>query len=109
MNSKRFEAKVTRYVVTHISNGHRRLTFAMQGQDTYATEDEAQAKLRTMVEGEINKVLTEDEIKTMAVRPCDCWPNGYDPKGMWFESTLGWIESFLTTTAGLPDNDWKGV
>lgn len=99
----RFKAQETRYVITHISNGQRRLTFAMQGRETYATAREAQDYLDCLLRvNDLRKVMAQDEINTLAVKPCACWPGHYDPKSMWFGSTLGWLEANLTTCAGLP-------
>lgn len=99
---------MVRYVVTHITKGHRQLTFAMQAANAYDTPQEAQRILDIFRDGgQLIKVMTQEEINTMAVRPCECWPNTGEPKGMWFEDTLGWLEAYLTTNAYMPEYPWE--
>ncbi len=77
---------VTRYVVTHVSDrvGLRTLTFAAQGQNTHATQAEAQASL-DLFKPQMHKVLSHQEVSTMEVRACKCWPGHFDPAGIYFD------------------------
>jgi len=98
------EPKIIRYVITHQANGIRQLTLAMQGRDTFGTAEEAQAFLDAnngFFRKEIVKVIGAVAAGTLAVRPVECWSH-FDPKTMWFEWSLGWLECFMTTVAGLP-------
>ena len=78
---------VTRYVVTHIGrNGLRTLTFGAQGRWTFATQEEAQARLDVLLSSNRGGKLTEVfGVSAFEVRPCACWPGHFDPKGIYFD------------------------
>ena len=78
---------VIRYVATYVHNhGMRTLMTSAQGRYTYATADEAQAWIDA-----VRKNNDQDTLialwgaDTFEVRPCECWPGHFDPKGVWFE------------------------
>jgi len=84
---KRLSASVTRYVVTHVNkDGMRTLAHAQQGRCTYATPEEAQAWIdaaRANTSNNLQSVYPRPD--TLEVRPCECWPVHFDPKGVWFD------------------------
>jgi hypothetical protein len=68
----------TLYAITHVGpNGLRRLTFANQGRRHYATAAEAEQVLE-IFRGPLGlrQVLTESEMKTLAVRAVQCYDHG---------------------------------
>ena len=78
--------KVVRYVITHqAEKGHRQLTFAQRGQYTYDTKEECETAMKQCMENGLGKVLNSHEIASLEVRPCECWPNHFDPVGIWFD------------------------
>lgn len=68
---------ITRYAITHIALGRRRLTFAQQGRDTFDTREEAEALLKDYCEG-LTLVLSPKELATLRVCAVECYANG-DP------------------------------
>ncbi len=81
-------AKVTRYVATYVNrDGMRTLMRAAQGRDTFATAADAQAWIDAVTAN--NSADTIRQVwganPHFAVRPCDCWPGHFDPKGVWFD------------------------
>jgi hypothetical protein len=73
-----------RFVLTYINkDGMRQLFGAAQGRNTYATKEEAENRLKAVLTNN-----SEDTLKNypkMEVRPCECWPIHFDPKGIYFE------------------------
>lgn len=91
---------VIRYVVTHIlqsgvMRGHRGLTFAQQGRNTYATPEQAQAWIEAARKNNSTSILamygTPD---TLEVRAARCYPGHFDPMDTWFEEVT-------------PNHNWK--
>lgn len=84
-------AGVIRYVVTHVGeDGLRTLTFPAQGRNTFATRAEAEAAMRALLDVERNGndiagVYGAQAVGTFQVRPCECWPGHFDPKGIYFD------------------------
>ncbi len=78
---------VTRYVVTHVAtDGMRTLTFPCQGRYTHSTAAEAQASLDLFNgPGGLAKVLTPDQLATLAVRAVECYAGHYDPTRVYFD------------------------
>ena len=81
---------VTRYVVTHVErDGLRTLTFGAQGRWTYETPEEAQERVEAILRGNtparLAGVFGQQAVGTFAVRPCACWPDHFDPKGIYFD------------------------
>lgn len=78
-----------RYVVTIIGkDGIRTLFDHMQGQYTYATPEEAQARcdvFRANSPSTIDGIYGPNAHQTMAVRPCECYPGHFDPVGCYFD------------------------
>jgi hypothetical protein len=76
---------VTRYVVTHIGkNGLRTLADAQQGAFTYATPEEAQARIDAWLETNGEKRLQSLFGLPLEVRACQCWAGHFDPVGIYF-------------------------
>jgi hypothetical protein len=79
------EAQPVRYVVTHVAEkgtcaGLRVLTFAAQGRDTYATEEEARAALEAWRGPQgLPRVLSPRELASLDVTAVPCWPGHHDP------------------------------
>lgn len=80
-------ASVTRYVVTHVNkDGWRTLAHAQQGRCTYETPEAAQAWIdaaRANTGNNLQSVYPSPD--SLEVRPCECWPVHFDPKGIWFD------------------------
>jgi len=78
---------VIRYVITHVSDKDqlRTLTQSCQGRDTYPTREEAERLMGLYVANGLDKVLSCAELATLEVRPCECWPNHFDPMGIYFD------------------------
>lgn len=79
---------VIRYVVTHINkDGMRTLAHAQQGRNTYETPEAAQAWINAAKAN--NTVATLQSVypnpDSLEVRPCECYPGHFDPKGIYFE------------------------
>lgn len=81
---------VTRYVVTHLGkDGLRTLTQGAQGRYTYGTREEAEKVLRAFEPsyrewwGGSSCVGVNPD--TLEVCACDCWPDHFDPKGVYFD------------------------
>lgn len=81
-------ASVTRFVITHVSDkdGLRTLTLPCQGRNTYPTAEYAQLALNAFQgPSGLRKVLSAAEMDSLEVRPCECWPEHFDPKGVYFD------------------------
>lgn len=77
---------VVRYVVTHINkDGYRALIDPMQGRYTCATPEEAQCRLDAIMAVNSKTKLEEFFGLPLEVRPCNCYPNHFDPIGGYFE------------------------
>ncbi len=81
---------VTRFVATHVNrDGMRTLTQGAQGRYTYETPDTAQewidAAIKTNSPDTLASIYGAQAINTFEVRPCECWPVHFDPKGVWFD------------------------
>lgn len=77
---------VIRFVITHLDKaGDRVLATAMQGRNTYATPEEAQAQLDAMMKNNSMDTLTSVYGLPLEVRPCRCWPEHFDPKQLYFD------------------------
>ncbi len=77
---------VKRYVVTHINkDGMRTLASAQQGRNTYATQEEAQKHLDAMLSNNSMDTLRSVYGFPLEVRECECYPNHFDPIGIWFD------------------------
>lgn len=79
-----------RYVVTHVgADGMRQLSHAMQGRDTYATPEEAQAWIDAARVNNsadtLRQVYGERGAETFAVRPVPCYPGHLDPMTRYFD------------------------
>jgi len=79
---------VTRYVPTYVGkDGLRTLMRGAQGRNTFATPEEAAWWL-----GEVTNYNSAERIREIwgdnpqfEVRPCECWPHHFDPKGIYFD------------------------
>ena len=77
---------VTRYVVTCLGrDGVRQLADPMQGRWTYATREEAQARIEALVANNHPERITGTMGTKLEVRECDCYPGHFDPVGIYFE------------------------
>jgi hypothetical protein len=81
---------VIRYVATYINrDGMRTMMGAAKGRNTYATAEEAQAWIDAVFSNPYNNAGTLTSLwgtdPRCEVRPCECWPNHFDPKGTYFE------------------------
>ena len=77
---------VTRYVVTHMGkDGLRTLAMAAQGRYTYETWSSAQAMIDMIMESNNLDKLNSVYGLPLEVRACECWPNHFDPVGIYFE------------------------
>ncbi len=75
---------VTRYVLTYVNkDGFRTLFGAAQGRNTHATQAEAEKRLAAVLSN--NSANTLKAYPHMQVRPCECWPVHFDPKGIYFD------------------------
>lgn len=78
---------VTRYVVTHMGrNGMRTLASPAQGRFTYATREEAESMLKAMLSNNSEDTLRSVYGFPLEVRACECWPEHFDPKGIYFDT-----------------------
>jgi hypothetical protein len=82
---------VVRWVLTHVNlAGLRTLTNPTQGRYTHATyrdaDDELRAFLRNNGVSTLATVFGPQSLGTFEVRPVDCWPVHFDPKGVYFEA-----------------------
>ncbi len=77
---------VIRYVATRLNaDGDRVLAVAAQGRNTYATEQEAQAWIDAVKSNNNADSIAFLRAETLEVRPCECWPGHFDPKGIYFD------------------------
>ena len=77
---ERLAASVTRYVVTKLDrDGTRTLFDHAQDRYTYATREEAQERADAFRD---DKHCGNMDLQ---VRPCECWPVHFDPKGIYFD------------------------
>ncbi len=78
-----------RWVITHIGvHGLLRMTDPAQGRYTYATEDEAERRMRAILSNVTNDaagVFGEQSVGTFEVRRVECWPGHHDPKSFYVE------------------------
>ena len=83
--TNRNDAFVIRWVITHVnSDGLRTLVSAAQGRNTYENSETAEKQLAAMRENNrLERYFPNPE--TLAVRPCECWPIHFDPKGVYFD------------------------
>ena len=95
---------VTRYVITmpakDMPEGTRTLMSAAQGRNTFATPQEAQASLDSLLQNNRPALLKELELVDLMVQPCECYPDHFDPKGIWFDTPVSGA-SAATATSGL--------
>ena len=76
----------TRYVVTHLNRqGMRTLADPQQGRYTYQTPEQAQARLDAILTNDSKKTLDQTFGFPLEVRPVECWPVHFDPKGVYFD------------------------
>ncbi len=79
---------VVRYVPTYVNrDGMRTLICAAQGRNTWATYQEAAEYMAAILSNN-----SADQLRSLwgdnprfEVRACDCWPNHFDPKGIYFD------------------------
>jgi hypothetical protein len=73
---------VIRYVATRIdADGDRVLAYAAQGRNTFATPQEAQRWIDAVKRNNAASLNPD----TLEVRPCECYPKHFDPKGIYFD------------------------
>lgn len=82
---------VTRYVATYIAkDGMRTLMQAMQGRNTYATPEQAQARIDAIYTNGNNSASMLASIwgenPQCEVRPVECYPGHYDPITCYFDT-----------------------
>ena len=83
-------SRVIRYVLTYCPdkpNKTRTLVFPAQGRYTYESRADAEASRwlhMTNDQHGLARVLSPTELATVAVRPCECWAEHFDPVGVWF-------------------------
>ncbi len=86
------EDSVTRYVLTYVNRaGDRCMVDARQGRFTYATREEAQQRLDSLLAHNTPERLAEffSPNPQLDVRAAECWPNHFDPMTYYFnEGTL---------------------
>lgn len=70
-----------RWVITYFCtrHGYRTLTEPGQGRYTYATQKEAEERMR-LFEPSLREKVLKEEASTLAVVPVECWPGHHDPK-----------------------------
>jgi hypothetical protein len=79
---------VTRYVATYVNkDGMRTLMQPAQGRNTYEKPEEAQAWLDAVIKNTSADTIRQiwGDNPRFEVRPCECWPGHFDPKGVWFK------------------------
>lgn len=81
----RHDLAVTRYVVTQERNGTRTLAEPAQGRYTYPTAEDAEDRMKILQIGGIARAIGTATASTLEVRPCECWPGHFDPKGIYFD------------------------
>ena len=78
----------TRYVVTCVAplfnDGTRELWDAMQGRYTFATPEEAQARIDAAIANNAPYVM--EAFGPLEVRPCECYSGHFDPVGRYFNA-----------------------
>jgi hypothetical protein len=76
---------VTRYVVTHLNKDRERTLFdPQQGQYTFDTYEGAQRRIYALTtNNDLSRFVPFPD--SLQVRPCECWPVHFDPKGIWFD------------------------
>jgi len=77
---------VIRYVATHINKDGDRMSVAAQGRDTHATPEEAQAWIDSVMANNSMDRLNQLFGLPLEVRPCECYPNHFDPVGIYFDN-----------------------
>ena len=83
---------VTRYVITVVYSkgsaaGMRTLALPQQGRYTWPTYLEAAHHLDNFKEPHgFPRIMSEDEIASLRIDPCECWDVHFDPCGVWFEN-----------------------
>jgi len=87
--------KVMRWIVTHVGpNGRRRMTFARQGCNTYASSGEAW-KAIAMLHGaggavnDLKGVYGAQALGTFEPRRSECWASNNDPVNVYHEESEG--------------------
>lgn len=85
--SDTYKDSVIRYVITHVGkDGLRTLSLGAQGRYTYPTEEAAKDGLKLWAGPQgLPRVLTPDQVATLEVRACECWPGHFDPCGIYFD------------------------
>ena len=79
----------TRYAITHINReGFRQLTCANQGRNHFDTFEEAMKRREAMLANNVESTLVQTFgphfLKTVAVRPVECYPSG-DAESCYFD------------------------
>ena len=75
-----------RFVPTYFSDTFkmRTLLLPMQGRYIYETKEEAQRCMDNLLPG-MDSIHSPAEIKSLEVRPCQCYDRHFDPMNCWFE------------------------
>ncbi len=82
--------EVIRFVITNVSSqtGLRTLSLAKQGRHTFESPELAHDALETFRGPQgLPRVLTADEVRSLAVCRCACYPGHHDPVGSYFEDS----------------------
>lgn len=88
VNSHEGVPSVVRFVVTHIGrDGMRTLAMACQGRYTYDTPYPAHQWIKDATKNNSADTLRSvfGSPPSLEVRPVECWPVHFDPKGVYFD------------------------
>lgn len=78
---------IIRYVITHIGRyGLRTLALPAQGRYTFAKREEAEQGVRDMMANNSRDTLESLYGLPLEVRECKCWPDHFDPVGVYFDT-----------------------
>jgi hypothetical protein len=80
---------VTRYVPTYVNrDGQRTLMCPAQGRHTFAEREVAQGWLDAVAKNSAPTTLEQvfGPNPQFEVRPCECWPDHFDPKSIYFDA-----------------------
>lgn len=81
--------KRTRYALTYVADSEpslRTLVFGAQARDCYDSDDEASKAMCQYLGPEgLPRVLSDTELRSIRVRPVECWASTGEPCGIYFD------------------------
>lgn len=82
-----YPTAVKRYVLTYkAADGLRTLVGPQQGRYTHATREQAESFLARFIANNRPAIIERyGPIESLQVRACACWPEHFDPCGIYFD------------------------